>query len=140
MRIEDIIRVREQAEKAVTGMPEGPMKTKAFEVVLERLLDRLVGDAAPVKTVKNRGAAKRASTQANAAPTSVPGRIISLRDTGFFKEQRSISDVRAALRVHGWHYPLTTLSGRLVELVQRGMLRRELVKEGTKKIWKYSNP
>jgi len=139
MRTEDIIKAREQAEKAVTGMLEGPMKAKAFEVILSRLLDGLTSkstSAGGMKDLEVRGRPRIREVDV----TSVPGRILVLRDDGFFAEQRSISDIQSALRVRGWHYPLTTLSGRLVELVQRGMLRRELVRDGSKKIWKYSNP
>jgi hypothetical protein len=63
-----------------------------------------------------------------------------LRDEGFFKTQKAIGEVREELKAHGWHYPLTTLSGRLQALVQQRQLRRERGVQGKKKVWKYSNP
>lgn len=71
--------------------------------------------------------------------TSCISRILALRDEDFFASQRAMSEIRSALASHGWHYPLTTLSGRLQQLVQQRSLRRERVKDGRKKVWKYSN-
>ena len=71
--------------------------------------------------------------------SSCSGRMLALRDDGFFAAQRSISDIRMELAKRGWHYPLTTLSGRLQALVQQRELRREKVKDGRKKAWRYSN-
>ena len=71
--------------------------------------------------------------------TSCSSRILGLRGEGFFAIQRTMSEIRSELASHGWHYPLTTLSGRLQVLVQQRSLRREKVKAGRKKVWKYSN-
>jgi hypothetical protein len=66
-------------------------------------------------------------------------RILTIRGDGFFAAQRTISEIRSELATRGWHYPLTTLSGRLQTLVQQRHLRREKIKDGRKKIWRYSN-
>jgi hypothetical protein len=70
---------------------------------------------------------------------SCSSRILALREDGFFAAQRTISEIRSELATRGWHYPLTTLSGVLQTLVQRRHLRREKVKDGKKKVWRYSN-
>ncbi len=70
---------------------------------------------------------------------SCVGRMLVLRGDGFFAAQRTISEIRSELATRGWHYPLTTLSGRLQTLVQQRHLRREKIKDGRKKIWRYSN-
>jgi hypothetical protein len=91
-------------------------------------------------SVRKRGGRRSADGAVDANNTSsCTGRILSLRNEGFFTVQRTISDVRNELASHGWHYPLTTLSGRLQSLVQQRFLRREKVKDRRKKVWKYSN-
>jgi hypothetical protein len=70
---------------------------------------------------------------------SCSSRILALGGDGFFAAQRTISEIRTELATRGWHYPLTTLSGRLQTLVQQRHLRRERVKEGRKKVWRYSS-
>jgi hypothetical protein len=69
----------------------------------------------------------------------LPGRVLSLKTDGFFKSQQTLSAVRDELRRRGWHYPVTSLSGPLQLLVRQRELRREQIKDGNKKIWKYSN-
>lgn len=137
-----IIELRKQAERAVAEMPDGDLKVKAFEVILGHLLSG-TGPSAP-KTEGAQASARRsrpAGATREASPArSISGRILVLRDEGFFKNQKTIGEVREELRAHGWHYPLTTLSGRLQGLVQQRKLRRERATQGNKKLWKYSNP
>jgi hypothetical protein len=85
---------------------------------------------------RHNSASPRKSTQ---DATSCSSRILALGGDGFFAAQRTISEIRTELATRGWHYPLTTLSGRLQTLVQQRHLRREKVKEGRKKVWRYSN-
>jgi hypothetical protein len=135
-----LLDLRQAAEKAVADMPEGELKVKAFEVILNNLLqDQERGrqgreDNAPAGLRPGKDRKKKKV----AAPTSTPDRILQLRDEDYFRDPRSISDVRQELGTHGWHYPLTTLSGVLQDLVQRRELRRHKAVEGKRKIWKYS--
>jgi len=80
-----------------------------------------------------------ASTVGGPNTGSCSGRILALKSDGFFTAQHTISEVRTELATRGWHYPLTTLSGRLQTLVQQRHLRRERIREGRKKVWRYSN-
>lgn len=142
MDAKHVIAVRKQAERAVAEMPDGELKVKAFEVILNHLL----GGAAPsASKTEHAQVSTRVSRPVSAAKESSPaksisGRILVLRDEGFFKNQKTIGEVREELRAHGWHYPLTTLSGRLQALVQQRKLRRERATHANKKLWKYSNP
>ena len=134
-----LIAIRKQAEKAVDAMPEGELKVKAFEVILAHLLGG--GQPASVgsrPSPEPEPPRKKGSTTRD--KTTIGGRILVLRDEGFFKAQKTIGQVREELRAHGWHYPVTTLSGRMQSLVRRAELRRERVKEGKNRTWKYSNP
>lgn len=135
-----LIDLRKQAERAVDEMPDGELKVKAFEVILAHLLGGALpsgkGGAEDQKPSLRKAKAEREDSPAR----SISGRILVLRDEGFFKNQKTIGELREELRAHGWHYPLTTLSGRLQALVQQRKLRRERATQGNKKIWKYSNP
>ena len=116
MEARKLIDLRKQAEKAVSDMPDGELKVKAFEVILSHLLG--VDKPAP----QAEGSTARTSTRQareTAQTDSLNGRILVLRDEGFFKSQKTISEVREELGAHGWHYPLTTLSGSMQALVQR---------------------
>lgn len=134
-----LIALRKQAEKAVDAMSDGELKVKAFEVILAHLL----GGGQPA-TAAPRSSSEAQAPRKKGSParekTTIGGRILVLRDEGFFKAQKTIGEVREELRAHGWHYPVTTLSGRMQSLVRRDELRRERVKEGKKRTWKYSNP
>jgi len=137
MDAKKLIDLRKQAEKAVSEMPDGEIKVKAFEVILSHLLS---GSEKPQSAASSVAKSTRKQKQDTSQASSLRGRILVLRDEGFFKSQKTISDVREELKAHGWHYPLTTLSGSLQTLVQRRILRRERATQGEKKIWKYSNP
>ncbi len=134
-----LIELRKQAEHAVSEMPDGELKVKAFEVILSHLLAD--GPPRPVpKSTQAEVDASAAGRREGKSARSINSRILVLRDEGYFKTQKAIGEVREELKAHGWHYPLTTLSGRLQALVQQRQLRRERVSQGKKKIWKYSNP
>ena len=136
MDAKKLVELRRQAEQAVSEMPDGDLKIKAFEVILSHLLQG--SEVTQPSTTAASGSTTRKAERA--AETSTIGRILVLRDEGFFKSQRPIGEVREELRAHGWHYPVTSLSPVMLALVQQRKLRRERGKEGNKKIWKYSNP
>ena len=127
-----IARAREQAERAVMGMEDGPLKVKAFEVVFSRLLRE--EDRGKGERPQERGSTKADRSEAGTAA----GRILSLRVEGFFNAQRSLAEVRDRLASRGWHYPLTSLSGVMQKLVRQRKLRRERVKNAKRQVWKYS--
>ena len=135
-----IVELRKRAEMSVRDMPEGDLKLKAFEVAFSHLLrSEAPGAASPQRAEPQKPSARRHETKGS-PPSSVAERILTLRDEGFFADQKTIKQTRDELRAHGWHYPLTSLSGRLQSLVQRRALRREQIKDGSKSVWKYSNP
>src|SRR5260370_1865032 len=97
-----LIRARQKAERAVKGMGEGPLKVAAFEVILSKLLQ---GSETQEPARRHR-----------MSPDTLKGRVLAIRDEGFFKTQRTLYEVREALSSHGWHYPPTTLSGAMQAL------------------------
>ncbi len=137
MTLKELVKIRKQAEKAVAEMPDGELKVKAFEVIFNHLL---AGKKATVSPAVPDDSPAQPPLKAAASSRTASGRILVLRDEEFFKSPRSIGEIREELQVHGWHYPLTSLSGTLMDLVQKRELRRQRVKEGKKKkVWKYTN-
>jgi hypothetical protein len=128
-----LIHARKRAERAVQGMSEGPLKTAAFQTILAKLL----ADLDPAQEVQPTTDKKVASGLKQ--PDTLTGRILMIKTEGFFKIQRSLSEVREGLGSRGWHYPLTTLSGAMQAIVRQRQLRRERVTTGKRKAWKYSN-
>jgi hypothetical protein len=130
----DLIALRKKAEDAVADMAEGPLKVKAFEVILGALLATPQA-AAVVET-------KQVSSQSNQteSPSSLAERIGMLADTGLFAQPKSLAEIQGALAQNGWHYPQNNLSGPLIRLVRQRRLRRLQVAEGGKRVWKYSLP
>jgi hypothetical protein len=134
-----VVTLRKQAESAVADMPDGELKTKAFQVILERLLGAEGATTIPSPTLPGPKEISSSATKGS-NPTSCVDRLLLLKAQGFFQTQKRIADVREELGSRGWHYPVTSLSGPLQTLVQRGELRRMRVKEGGKEVWKYSLP
>jgi hypothetical protein len=145
MDAKKFIQLRKQAEAAVADMADGDLKVKAFEVVLNHLLGKPQSTSSGSTNHENAEdtapSKKKAATTGGKAKTSLNGRILVLKEEDFFSTPRAISDVRAELQAHGWHYPLSTLSGAMISLVQKRELRRQKAKtkEGSKPGWKYTN-
>ncbi len=122
-------------------MQEGELKLKAFEIVLTHLLNSQppdIGREGGLLTAPREE--QRVSRKASRSASSKTGRILALKDEEYFRELRTISEVREELASRAWHYPLSALSGPLQELVQRRELRRQKMQHGKKRVWKYSNP
>jgi len=130
---------RLKAEKSIADMPDGDLKIKAFEVMLHHLLSNASGGIAVGSNGKSRTSKKNNPSTSGQANT-LSERILLLQAEGFFDSPKPIASIREGLKVYGWHYPVTTLSGTLQSLVQKRKLRRERVKDNNKQVWKYSNP
>ncbi len=129
-----LVRARQRAEHAVKDMKDGTLKIAAFQTILAKLLqDQDSPKEAPSEQAKVKPTVR-------AEPDSLAGRVLAIKSDNYFKEQRTLAEIREALGTRGWHYPLTTLSGTMQGLIRRGGLRRERVASGGKKVWKYSNP
>jgi hypothetical protein len=140
---------RAAAEEAVADMKDRDLRTAAFTVLLTELLSRgaIYAPAKPNARPEpvrrpNRRTTPTAPVNTSARAESKKSRLLALRDEGFFKAQRGLRETREELRKHGWHYPLSALSGPMQGLVRERALRRERVSVGAgkKRVWKYSNP
>ena len=109
------------------------MKIAAFQTILTKLLtDSGAEERVVVPIAKPKAGGGR-------SPRTLGERILAIKAEGFFAEQQSLSDIRAALGSKGYHYPLTTLSGAMQSLVRKRELRRERIAIGGKQVWKYSD-
>ena len=138
MDVKKLIELRKEAEKAVAEMPDGDLKLKAFEVILNHLISGGVVSSSPSPRSKEQLSTD--SEESDFPTKSVAGRLLVLREEGFFKSLKALAEIREELQAHGWHYPNATIAPVLITLVQKKKLRRQRVKEATKNPWKYSNP
>lgn len=53
--------------------------------------------------------------------------VVHLKEDGFFEKPKSLGDIARALEEQGYLYPVTTLSGVVLGLVQKKILRRKKV-------------
>ena len=135
----DLIAARRRAEEAVADMQDGPLKIKAFEVILASLISR--GDHPFEPARKDPTATARTGEGVRErAPSSLADRVSVLGEEGFLGEPRSLAEIQAKLAEHGWHYAQTNLSTPLIRLVRQRQLRRLQLAEGNKRVWKYSLP
>jgi hypothetical protein len=130
----DLVSIRKKAEEAVADMAEGPLKLRAFELILQSLLCSAVPDRGA------QGVERPAQPVAVEPPSSIAERIGLLANEGFFAQPRSLGEIQESLAQHGWHYPLNNLSTPLIRLVRQRSLRRIQLAAGKKRLWKYSLP
>src|ERR1700730_17286888 len=114
----DLVSLRKRAEDAVTDMDDGPLKVKAFEVILESLLR----SASPQQGAH--GPSLPIQPAPSEIPSSLAARITLLAGEAFFELPRSLVEIQESLAAHGWHYPQSNLSTPLVRLVIQRRLRR----------------
>ncbi len=53
--------------------------------------------------------------------------IVSLKEKGFFDKPKELNEISHALQERGHRYPITTLSGVMIGVVQKELLKRKKV-------------
>ena len=139
MQLQKLKELRRRAEQATSDMPDGDLKLKAFEVILDNLLRGREDETGEGASPAASATPPRRQPASRVVATSIWDRILVLKAENYFAKLRTIGEVREQLASRGWHYPSTALSGPLQQLVQHE-LRRQRVSDGGKKFWKYSNP
>jgi len=136
MDIQKLIEIRKQAEEAVADMPDGPLKTKAFEM----MFNSLRADAMQPKRKKRPKGAKKDTAAAKPRGPRKEGpkaRIKQLKDEGFFDQPRYAQEVVTHLEeAKGFTHTDSDVSARLLELVREQVLRR---KKDNKGVYQYTN-
>lgn len=131
------------AENAVLSVKDGELRRSAFQIVLGDLLAGRGGKPTHVsgkaKSTKSRHSVGR-PVRTKKARGGTQSYVDELLSEGFFKKQRSISDVKAELENRGHHIPLTSLSGPLQRMCKEHKLRRQkAAKTGSRSTYSYSN-
>jgi hypothetical protein len=129
--VHDLIAKREAAERAVEGMPEGPRKEKAFEMVFQRLLDGHTQPRAPRR--RGRGKQVKARTSEAAVSTAAPKsrkaspreHLNQLVENRFFDSGRSLPEIAEELRKRGHIYGQSALSPHVLAMTRDSILRRD---------------
>src|SRR5437867_5973254 len=116
-----------EAEEAVKSVKDPELRRVAFEKILTHLLgdDASAPKASDASRKQPSSRAPRDRGSSRRAPSSKAGpkaRVVELVDEGFFKQQRTIADVKTELANRGHHIPLTSLSGPLQSLTQERRL------------------
>lgn len=128
--------VVKQAEQAVAGVADKNLKTKAFELVLQELLQRGRGglggfphpSASPSRQTGKLHRVKRAG---------LTQRILELIDYGFLKMPRSNNEIGEELKRRGHHYADNTVGMALLRLVRKRVLRRVPKTKGKNPVYGY---
>ena len=136
-----------EAEASVSAVKDPELRRVAFEKVLMTLLERGRSKSGGRGQSAGSERASQAIEKANKRPGGAErqgpkGHVEALIDDGFFKEQRTIAEVKAELAIRGHHIALTSLSGPLQRLTQERRLRRQKVApdgKGSKAAFSYSN-
>src|SRR5437762_11664463 len=133
-----------EAELAVAAVKDPELRRVAFEKILTTLIE----EKAPSRggshstrdtNTRTKGPAASAGTKSQSGPKHYIEELIS---ESFFKDQRTIAEVKAELANRGRHIALTSLSGPLQKLTQERRLRRQKTTangKGSKTTYAYSN-
>lgn len=121
----DYAQLVDLANKAVSSVKDPELKRIAFQKVLEDLMSNGPAKQAPTSQAKplNPQRGKPAPKKA-VGPQAY---IEELVEEGFFKKQKTISQVKSELENRGHHIPLTSMSGPMQKLCQRRVLRRQKI-------------
>src|SRR5262245_56713626 len=109
---QDYPKLVEQAEKAVSAVKDPELKRIAFQKILDDLLGADTKHTRSVRSSrKDSPPAREKSKRGKKSGVSVY--LSELVEEGFFKKQKTISQVKAELENRGHHIPMTSLSGPL---------------------------
>lgn len=128
-----------EAERAVAGMSDKALKTRAFELIMQELLQRgrhPQSSLAPRagKGYQTAGVERKLPRIARGSLTQ---RLLELAEGGFFTQPRTSSEARAELQQHGYHYPENSVAMALLRLVRRRVMRRVARSKGKNPIYGY---
>jgi hypothetical protein len=133
-----------EAETAVASVKDPELRRVAFDRILATLLDAKSPAAAHSQKkdrVRSKSATPHSSGRTAKFRRGPKAYVEELIRDGFFKQQKTIADVKAELANRGHHIPLTSLSGPLQSLAQQRQLRRQKItaKDESKSTYAYSN-
>jgi hypothetical protein len=111
-------------------MPKATIKLKGGAVVtVEGSVSEVAEIASRLKTnhAQKQVLEKHNTKKVQKKKLAASGFIIELREAGFLNKAKGLSEIAAALEEKGHLYPLTTLSGVVLDLVRARQLGRKKV-------------
>ncbi len=116
-------------------MTKATIKSKSGAVItIEGSEKEITNILATIERAIAVGRAKEVTTKAQAAKkeqkkrTAASDLVIGLKEDGFFDKPKGLAEIAKALEETGYIYPVTTLSGVVLGLVQKKLLGRKKVK------------
>ena len=113
-------------------MPKATIKTKSGAVITvegsESEVSNIIGTFERTTAVDHRKFAatkEKVHAKENKKRLGASDLIVELKEEGFFEKPKSLSEVSKVLEEKGYLYPVTTLSGVVLGLVQKRLLRRK---------------
>ncbi|MHB1141929.1 MAG: hypothetical protein ACYC1T_09245 [Sulfuricaulis sp.] len=113
-------------------MPKATIKTKSGAVITiegsEKEVSRILADyerSSVVHQTKKMVVATKETQKEKKKRAAASDLVISLKEDGYFDKPRSLAEVAKALEETGYIYPVTTLSGVMIGLVQKKLLGRK---------------
>jgi len=117
-------------------MPKAKITTKEGTLITVEGTDnevvsiiRTINEKENIKTYKKASVKK----EEKVPKFSATDLILSMREDGFFDKPKSLIEIKCALEEQGYFYPITTLSGTVLDLVRKRSIGR--IKQGKK--WFY---
>lgn len=114
-------------------MPKAHIKTPAgAEITIEgdtaevaKIISQIqnINDAPESKTVRDQAKTKEKKREAK-KQQSASDLIVIMKEDGFFNTPKGLADVASELQKEGRLFPVTTLSGVMLSLVQKKILSR----------------
>ena len=115
-------------------MPKATIKTSSGAVITVEGSEAEVASiistferASVVGRAKGAAAKEKSSARETKKRGSASDLIVSLKEDGFFEKPKGLGDISKALEEQGYLYPITTLSGVVLALVQKRTLRRKKI-------------
>lgn len=115
-------------------MPKATIKSKTGAVITIEGSEKEISNilavyerSATVGQLKESTNKERASKKKDKKRMTTPDLILELKEKGFFDKPKGLGEVGTALEEQGYLYPVTSLSGVLLGLLQKRLLSRKKV-------------
>jgi hypothetical protein len=110
-------------------MAKATIKSKTGAIITvegsEREVSNIVSVLECTAVAEGPGKAKQVAKREAKKRPSASDLVIALKEDGHFEKAKSLGDISNALEEQGYLYPVTTLSGVVLGLVKRKILRRK---------------
>ncbi len=142
IEVDGIKEAFKRAEAATAEIKDQRLRKIAFEKLVDRILS---GPPLPPVTGRRKGSqSPRKIERPNSKGQQKSGPMSWLRDLveeDFFKQQRTVGEIRSKLGERGHFLDPHDISGQLEKLMDERLLRRKKVSKGkgTRQVWAYSN-